>query len=143
MRKKDMQNIPLNEDIQVLVMSKSMPLSVIAKSIAEQRESKSVTILQRTGYSFSQVKIGHTGDAQSFLFDGMMAVYEAMSTVNDNGIIEIIDLNDDIIESLQQLVASIKKTSISRVGPAPKLDKSKFRCGTCYEKQRKGNKNEK
>lgn len=137
MRKEDAPNISQNEDIEMLLMSKSMPLSVIAKSIAEQRESKSVTILQRTGDSFSQVKIGHVGDAQSFLFDGMMAVYEAMSTVNDNGIIEIIDLNDNIIESLQQLVASIKKASISRVGPAPKLDKSKFRCGTCYDKQRK------
>jgi hypothetical protein len=74
----------------------------------------------------------------------MMAVHQAMSTINDNGIIEIIDLNNYIIESLQQLVASIKKTPISRVGSELKLDKSGFRCGTCYEKQRKkSNKNEK
>jgi hypothetical protein len=59
-----MKNIPQNEDIEVLLMSKSTPLSTIARSIAEQRESKSVTILQRTGDSFSQVKIGVAGDIQ-------------------------------------------------------------------------------
>jgi hypothetical protein len=124
-----------NEDIEMLIMSKLTPLSTIARSIAIQRESKSVTILQRTGDSLASVKIGITGDVQSSLFDGMMAVYQSMSFINDNGIIEIIDLNNDIIELLQQLVASMNKNSINRVGPAPKLDESRFRCRTCYEKQ--------
>ena len=116
MRKKDMQNIPLNEDIQMLVMSKSMPLSVIAKSIAETKESICVTIIESTADGFGCAKIGLGGTKatfQEFLFSALIAVHNIMDQINQHPqakeVKEHIDLDKETMELAQKLFRKIEK----------------------------------
>ena len=78
-----MKNIPQNEDIEVLLMSKSTPLSTIAQAIAENRKSPCVTIIQQT-YEGLSVKVGiQRGKTfQQILFSALMAVHNIMDQVN-------------------------------------------------------------
>ena len=113
-----MKDIPKNEDVEVLVMSKSMPLSTIAQAIAKNRNSPCVMIIQNTGDGLN-VKIGIQPEktCEQILFSGLMAIHNIMDQINKypqaKEVIEQIDLDKETMELLQQLYRRIEKKTMS------------------------------
>jgi len=109
-----MKDIPKNEDVELLIMSKSMPLSTIAQAIAENRKSPCVTIIQQT-YDGLSVKVGiQRGKTfQQILFSALMAVHNIMDQVNKHPqakeVIEQINLDKESMELLQQLYGRLEE----------------------------------
>ena len=109
--------IQQNEDIEMLVMGKSTPLSTIAQRIAEQRKSEDVIIIQSTGSKLGSCKVGvgwySNPTMQGLLYSALMAVYSIVEPITKHSeakrALEQLELSDDIKELLLQLVGHIKK----------------------------------
>ena len=114
-----MKDILKNEDVEMLLMSKSLPLSKIIQTIGENGNSPYVTVIQNTEDGCNvRVGIQPSKNFQQILFSGLMAINNIMDQdlvdqlnkpPRAKEVVEEIDLDKETMELLQQLYKKLKK----------------------------------
>jgi len=86
-------------------------LSENAKEIAKQNNSSSVVIIQKTGDSFSDLKIGFSGSSLDVLTSSVMSVYNTLDFMTEKGWIKQLDnvLDKDVLKCLLKLSELVQK----------------------------------